>query len=137
MSREFPVPLKRVNHVRYTQSSCSCVFRDGRSLEQSVADLVDGRVDALRDEWLTLDVVLLNGKLYSVNNRRLYCLKQFQILVRHSCTVLVRVRLHRWNSISQGHICKQFRKHFTTECDGESIFIRMKPAALCVSQLHC
>ena len=37
-----------------------------------------GFIDPMRDEWLVLDVVKKDGRMRSVDNRRLFCLKALQ-----------------------------------------------------------
>ena len=116
--------IQRVKDLRYTQSSCSCFFRDGHTVQHTIADLIDGRADPLRDEWLVLDVVTMHGELYSIDNRRLYCLKELQRLAGNSCSVLARIRYHCWWTAPRDSVLDTFWQHYTTECDGRNIVIR-------------
>ena len=72
-----------VDDVSFTQENCGRKFKDGRSLEQLVAELHAGKHDPLRSEFLYLEALWKrdrNGthRLYSNDNRRLWCLKEFQ-----------------------------------------------------------
>ena len=72
-----------VDDVSFTQENCGRKFKDGRSLEQLVAELHAGKHDPLRSEFLCLEALWKrdrNGthRLYSNDNRRLWCLKEFQ-----------------------------------------------------------
>merc|ERR1712187_964713 len=92
----FEVMLLPVRALKYTQQNIGPNFQDGRPLNQLVADLQSGKVDPARH--LCLEVVKRweRGEevLYSLDNRRLYCLKQFQDLIEMD--VLVQVRLYEW-----------------------------------------
>lgn len=69
-----------VDEIRFTHDTISETFKDGRFLEELIADLIHGEVHPLKDEFLCLEVVLYRGRLHSMNNRRLHCLKEFQRL---------------------------------------------------------
>eukprot|EP00931_Biecheleriopsis_adriatica_P022490 TRINITY_DN14437_c0_g1_i1.p1 TRINITY_DN14437_c0_g1~~TRINITY_DN14437_c0_g1_i1.p1 ORF type:complete len:314 (-),score=38.47 TRINITY_DN14437_c0_g1_i1:21-962(-) len=70
--------MHKVDNVLYSQSGCSRNFRDGRSLEDLISELNRGEHDPLTTDFLTLNCVRISEKIYSYDNRRLYCLKQFQ-----------------------------------------------------------
>ena len=69
-----------VDEIRFIQDTIGETFKDGRFLKDLIAALIHGEVHPLKDEFLCLDVVLYRGRLRSMNNRRLYCLKEFQRL---------------------------------------------------------
>ena len=66
----------------FTQASCSSMFSCERSLEDLILALDNWNLDTLEANFLMLDAVEYhrNGRLYihSLDNRRLYCLKQHQ-----------------------------------------------------------
>ncbi|CAK0904897.1 unnamed protein product [Prorocentrum cordatum] len=70
-----------VSLLRFTHDTISRVFahgsQRGREVTTLVDDLVAGRVCANGDERLRLQTVTFNGHLYSLNNRRLWALKEF------------------------------------------------------------
>lgn len=74
--------LIAVDDVRYTQASIAPTFSDGSPLQKLVDDLKNG-LDIMRTPGLRLTVLRWPGRgLYSVDNRRLWCFKQFQEHVR-------------------------------------------------------
>ncbi|CAE7947479.1 dis3l2 [Symbiodinium sp. KB8] len=83
-----------VDEVLYTQESCGTLFSDGqRSLQQLVEELVEGRHDPLTSEFLWLEAVSKRGKLFSNDNRRLWCLKEYQR--RCGREVWIRIRVEK------------------------------------------
>eukprot|EP00929_Paragymnodinium_shiwhaense_P000536 TRINITY_DN100781_c0_g1_i1.p1 TRINITY_DN100781_c0_g1~~TRINITY_DN100781_c0_g1_i1.p1 ORF type:complete len:573 (-),score=58.29 TRINITY_DN100781_c0_g1_i1:265-1983(-) len=87
-----------VSSLRFTQASISERFRSGRySGEHSglpistlVGDLHTGRVQ-IGDDFLVLDVVEYEGRLRSLRNRRLWCLKEYALQVGTDLSLPVRV----------------------------------------------
>eukprot|EP00933_Yihiella_yeosuensis_P032668 TRINITY_DN2628_c1_g1_i1.p1 TRINITY_DN2628_c1_g1~~TRINITY_DN2628_c1_g1_i1.p1 ORF type:complete len:1082 (+),score=226.59 TRINITY_DN2628_c1_g1_i1:42-3287(+) len=65
------VPL---NQLRYSQDSHSATFRDGRPLEETIAQLKDGSLAA--KGLPQLRIVEMLGSKFSLDNRRLRCLKE-------------------------------------------------------------
>ena len=66
----------RVDDILYTQKTCSEVFSDGSSLQDSVAGLDSGRVNPLREPKLRVTVARWPGRgLVSLDNRRVWCFK--------------------------------------------------------------
>ena len=120
----------KVRDLRYTQGSCSETFNGGPyrgcKLEECIAGLIAGKDDPTRAPWLTLDVVKTtqDGKLWSIDNRRLKCLKEYQKYLDQSGTdktVLVKARIHRWTEMH-----RRFWKHNDTTCKGKDIHVRTK-----------
>lgn len=66
--------------IRFTQASCSVRFRDGRSVEALIADLKAGRISA--EQLPPLRVFVLNGAIWSLDNRRLHAFKTTGLPVR-------------------------------------------------------
>ena len=72
-----------VDEISFTQENCGRKFQDGRLLEQLVAELHAGKHDPLRSDFLCLETLWKRDRnrthrLYSNDNRRLWCLKEFQ-----------------------------------------------------------
>ena len=105
--------------ILYTQDSCKNVFSDGTTLEEVVQQLTAKLRDPLHDPFFILDVVDWDGRLFSVDNRRLYCLRQYQERLGESRVVQVRIRLHRWLDVLD-----RFWYHFTTVNGGTAIRVR-------------
>ena len=53
-------------------------FSDGKRFDVLIEQLRKGAVDPMRDKFLQLEGVKIDNKYYSLNNRRLYCLRQYQ-----------------------------------------------------------
>ena len=60
--------------IRYTQDSISKNFHDGRSVDDMISGLMNGSISP--DDVKAIRVFEENGKLYSIDNRRLYAFKQ-------------------------------------------------------------
>jgi len=111
--------------VRFSQKSMKRRFQDGRSLEELIQGLMRGTYNPMTDEFLKLTVVEKsdaqgNPALYSKDNRRLYCLHEYQ---RRICAerVPVRVRILAWQDVVDA--CK-FQRNYDTEQDGNDITLR-------------
>ena len=89
VTSETQARLLFVGEIEYTQASIKAEFRDGRPLEQLISDLYWGKVDPGRD--LELEVVQYRDKYYSNDNRRLYCLKEYQENVHWNVKVAAKV----------------------------------------------
>jgi len=97
----------RTKDIYYTQNSISKKFRCGTKLYNGI--------DAIRKKiWNpTLRVVILRGRGYSIDNRRLWCLKK-------SVRKLVKIEKFFPSPENQDFLMKRF----TTNDRGESIFVR-------------
>eukprot|EP00438_Fugacium_kawagutii_P010921 Skav211532 [mRNA] locus=scaffold352:395678:402022:- [translate_table: standard] len=67
-----------VDDLRYSQWSISSSFSDGKSFQRLIDQLNAGELNPLNEAFLCLDAFILDGKIHSVDNRRLYCLKIHQ-----------------------------------------------------------
>ena len=63
--------------VRFTQDSISANFRDGRSVQELIDNMRSGSV--VPDDLPALRVFEENGKIYSLDNRRLFAAKESKI----------------------------------------------------------
>lgn len=128
---DFQRKKMRVNEVFFTHGEVSAQFRNGGTLTQLLGDLRRGRVLPTMDDRLRLDVFKLNGKVRSVNNRRLWVLKEFQAeLEKTSDPVEVAVNLHP--------LCKGTAKFIMEFCEdlmsAESMEVRSHPDVLAARQ---
>jgi len=80
-----------VRDLRYTSDRLPARFRDGRRLDDLVADLQQCRIVASSAPCLRLDAVRFRGRSYCLNNRRLWCLREYQRQVPHDVRIHVRV----------------------------------------------
>ncbi|CAJ1404526.1 unnamed protein product [Effrenium voratum] len=121
-SMPFKEKTMPVDEVFFTHGQVSPQFRNGGSLTQLLGDLRRGRLLPQTDPRLRLDVVKL-AKVRSVNNRRLWVLKEFQQeLRRHrpkSDTVKVAVRLHP--------LCKGTAKFLSELCNAAACSEKEQP----------
>lgn len=108
-----------VDELLYTQNGCSGKFSDGHTFDELIRQLLHGEVDPLYEKRLLLDVVQWGGKLWSVDNRRLYCLRKYQEIVGRSWVVHCRVRVKAWCLLLD-----RFWDHFDTTTGGKSIAVR-------------
>lgn len=109
--------------LRFTHDTIKPRFRDGRSLEELIEQLKRGEHNLKRAWFLELDVVLVNKKYYSLSNRRLHCLKEYQRWSEN--TVFVKAKVTK---IVDPVICKFFSS-LTTQNGGTSVEIRERPPA--------
>lgn len=110
--------LVPVLDVRFTQDSIQSKFTDGHTFEELIDGLVAGTFVVTREAWLSLEAVEVNGFVWALDNRRLYCLKEFQ--KKCTSTVMVRLRVTR-NKDPQ---IKDFLNKLTTENGGQSVRVR-------------
>lgn len=94
--------------IRYTQDSIKGSYKDGRSVEDTVASLKSGEVGA--DDIPPIRIFEQYGKVYSLDNRRLYTFKEAGIPVRFVRATPQQVQQEAWK--------------FTTKNDGTSIRVR-------------
>merc|ERR1711862_581315 len=74
------IRVASVRDLRFSHDSIRSHFSDGRSFKELIGELMRGEIDPLQDEPFRagLQVWRFRGKNICRNNRRLYCLKQFQ-----------------------------------------------------------
>ena len=124
-SFQYGFELVNIDNARYTQASWSRKFLDGTPLEVTIRDLIAGNFGCqpfLSHEWLSLCLVRFGSNpnvLLSIDNRRLYCLKEYQRITQQPLWILgymLDVRTH--------HNMKRFLGHLDTQCCGETINVR-------------
>jgi len=79
-----------VKEINFSQNSIGRNFKDGRSFDDLLRKLRKGTVDPTHAGFLKLEVYFYDRRLYTLNNRRLWCLKEYQ-KERPKRTVWVRV----------------------------------------------
>lgn len=80
-----------VRDVIFTQDSIGSTFADGRQFEELIKQLHNGEVDPLKRPFMCLEAVKFDGQIRSLDNRRLYCLKEYQKQVSHEVKVRLQV----------------------------------------------
>lgn len=117
------VRVVKVDDLTFTQDAISNKFRDGKTLEELISGLVDGRYDPLQFGFLCLEVVQLPGGILASNdNRRLYCLKSYQDRVRAvRGDVQVRVHVTIFPAVSA---VTRYLAHRDTTNHGKSVRVR-------------
>merc|ERR1712224_916960 len=85
-----------IDSVLQTHNDISGQFGNGKGFDELVIQLDNGFIDPLAVPFLKLDVFEWPGRgLYSINNRRLYCLKVHQDHMRpFNHTVRINVRIY-------------------------------------------
>lgn len=111
-----------VSKVRFTHDSISPRFRDGRPLRRLIDDLMVGKAHPLRTASLQLRGFRIGNELYSLSNRRLFCLREYQRLVQQP--VVVSVRIEYETSKSQWKGIKKFHNAKTTRHCGFDVAVR-------------
>ncbi|MEU7012481.1 RHS repeat-associated core domain-containing protein [Streptomyces sp. NPDC046385] len=94
--------------VRFSQDSISGSFSDGRSLSQAIDDLAAGRKTA--NDFPAIRVFQQDGKLYTLDNRRLYVFKEAGVSINFTRAIAEEVAGQSWK--------------MTTRNDGTSIRVR-------------
>eukprot|EP00929_Paragymnodinium_shiwhaense_P042400 TRINITY_DN21953_c1_g1_i1.p1 TRINITY_DN21953_c1_g1~~TRINITY_DN21953_c1_g1_i1.p1 ORF type:complete len:651 (+),score=108.13 TRINITY_DN21953_c1_g1_i1:96-2048(+) len=118
--------VRPVRDVHFTHDSIGARFRHGvgrgEDIEELVQDLRNGRVDPLQNQDLVLETVCYQGRLHSLNNRRLWALQQHQLLLFSKDTeVSVRVRVLPW---SDHRTIKRFLQAYDNPQDAQVIHVR-------------
>jgi len=106
-----------VSSVGFTHDSISPQFRDGRTFEALLEGLEQGKVNPLRDSFLTLNAFSVRNEYKCMNNRRLYCLKTYQEKVEHEVKVKLRVTCPKGKYL-------RFLNGYTTRNNGETVTVR-------------
>jgi len=71
-----------VDDLRYSQESIGRSFSDGKTFEELISGLSSWRIDPLTADFLCLQGFETKHGIHSAENRRLFCLKEHQRLVR-------------------------------------------------------
>ena len=103
-----PLASIKYTHDRIARKFCHGPHQ-GQPIEKLVMDIVEGRVDPMREPRLCIKVVSFAGKLWSLNNRRLHALKTAD--VSH-----VRARVYDLDPITA-----KFLLAYSTTSDGDDV----------------
>jgi len=106
----FSVGLKQ---LRFSQDSVSSLFNDGRSVAETTAELRKGSL--LVTDLPRLRIVEIMGRKWSLDNRRLKCMKE---AFANSSDMEINVQVE---SLAERAVRKEFQKKFTA---GQSIIER-------------
>jgi len=109
----------KVDDVRFTHNDVRECFGDGRKLGELIDDLMSGVVSPLRDDFMVLECVWANKKWRSLNNRRLFCLKEFQKLSGKK--VMCKIKVSR---VINDPVLNKFMRSNSTKNGGASVVIR-------------
>ena len=113
------------DQLYYPQGSCGKRLRGGGPyagwlLAWVIDAWVDGSIqlDPVQDDWLQLQVVKWNGKLFSIDNRHLFIFHEYQRRTQ-TLDLLVRIKFKVWDSTFD-----RFLDHWDTRNGGVSIEVR-------------
>jgi len=95
------------SEIRYSQNSISSTFKNGQKVSELIDNLKNGYINPSDVE--PIRIVEKDGRIYSLDNRRLYAFKEAGVDVPY---------------IKLDEIPKNQTFKFTTENEGTSIFIR-------------
>ena len=124
-----------VDDLHYTQRSISAFFRrDGRAQRprRRIANLASAIADSRIStdaEFLKLRVMQIGAALYSLDNRRLWCLKRAQVIRRRRTNVYVGtlyVKTVLVGVLESQTIARVFSNHYDTQTHGGSITVRVQ-----------
>ena len=136
---EMPYEIRQVDveAVRYSQKDIKAKFRNGQPLYSLVVLLQQGQVSATAP-FLLLDAFedrLEDGTvgLFSTDNRRLWCLKRYQQLLKQKVFIRVKVLKHHIRRLMRDPVAQQLAKkswdHFDTQDKGMTVRFRQSPSA--------
>ena len=95
--------------VRFTHDEISPRFRDGRSIYKLIEDLKSSKVKP--DDIPPIRVFERNGKIYTLDNRRLYVFQQAGVKIR-------------WVKADPNTVKRELKWKWTTKNDGKSVKVR-------------
>lgn len=101
------VKLVDPKDIRFTQDSIKSTFQDGGSVQKLVSDLKSGVTNS--NDIPPIRIFEKNGKIYSLDNRRLKAFKDADIPIRTK-------------TVNPSSV--EIQKKFTTKNDGQDIKIR-------------
>jgi len=100
--------LRDPKTIRFTQDSIKAEFKTGDSVDNLIQKLKSGELTA--DQIPPIRIFEKNGKIYSLDNRRLYTFQEANVPLRTVWATPEEVAAEAWK--------------FTTKNDGASIRIR-------------
>jgi len=110
-----------VSSVLFTHDCIAGQFGDGKTFPPLIEGLQKGEINSLCHDFLVLNAVEVDGKLYSLDNRRLYCLKEYQKLQKDQ-VVSVRLKVTR----NTDPAIAMFLQKLTTNNGGYSVRVRSR-----------
>ena len=133
LKQQFEAIRVPVDALRYTQKSCRAVFTDGRPLKKMAHDIATG-LEVPTSSWWVLRVMKRNGLLFSLDNRRLWALKEAQKQIRINDSdkqIFAKAQLYIWDPAFD-----VFLRHVDHSCsvaDGVDIRVRAVKRFTCLS----
>lgn len=118
----------RIKDLRYSQDSCSELFSrsaeldsfESRKIQKLREQLSDDPDEVLSTLRIWPEVVLHSDRVFSMNNRRLFCIKN--CAAPRDCRVWVKL-YHSPDDYDQVYGRGAFDKYYTTTCSGEHITV--------------
>ena len=109
-----------VSQILFTHNSILGHFRDGRTLWSLVGDFCSGAIDPLTHPHMILDCWEDGRKIFSMSNRRLWCIRKYQELFpsRHvmaKCKIL---------GSGSHQLIRKFCSSLTSQNGGRSVQVR-------------
>ena len=92
-NRDNKIELHFVKDVWFPKRTCADRFDDGHTFAELTRKLLSGDVDVLREQWLILEGVNVDGQVYALDNRRLKVLKDYAKFVKIHRKVDIEVRM--------------------------------------------
>lgn len=112
------VKIVPVADVLFTHDSICAQFQDGKTFPALIQGLQSGEIVSLREGFLTLEAIEFDNKIFTMDNRRLYCLKEFQKGMSEK--VMVKLKVTRFVSKE----LREFLTKLTTVTAGSGIRVR-------------
>lgn len=116
---DLPVRTVSVSELLFTHDSIGSCFTDGRTFQALLQDLRTGIANPLTSDFLCLTTLSFDGQqLFSLANRRLWCLKWWQMEVPWPVQVRVKVKL------VEDPVIRKFLLAFTSNTLGAQVSLR-------------
>lgn len=105
--------------IRFTHDSISFCFRSGAQLDTVIKSILDGQVS--HEEFPPLEVTQVDGKWYSISNRRLFVLRVLASrgLVKTTAGIVYAEHGARLRKLRDGRT--KWQRSFSTTNDGRSV----------------
>jgi len=105
-----------VAKIHFSQNSIGSFFKCGKSISSTLEELQEGKVTT-EEKFFKIEVVMFDDKYYTINNRRLWCLKEYQKTLSSRLEVQVKM-------IAMDPAIAAFFRNFTTTNGGTEVEIR-------------
>ena len=109
----------RSNEVLFSQDTGFANFSDGRWVAQTMREILSGQLDPASLPLLRV-VKAEDGRLFSLDNRRLYCFQECGV-----SWINVEIRADKNGEVNEEYMCKRFGNGNGTTSQG--LVLKMKP----------